>query len=59
MDDDPRWGDPRDRDHGSRDIEIRWIELGQASDPREDDLWNPDEDVRERDRDVRERVHVP
>jgi hypothetical protein len=25
--DDPRWGDPRDRDDDPRDIEIHWIEL--------------------------------
>ena len=58
-DDDPRWGDPRDRDDDPRDIEIHWIELGGGSDPREDDPRDRDEDVRERDRDARQRDHDP
>ncbi|MEX2273707.1 MAG: hypothetical protein WD690_19735 [Vicinamibacterales bacterium] len=57
--DDPRWGDPRDRDDDPRDIEIHWIELGRAADPREDDPRARDENVRERDRDARERDHDP
>ena len=62
FDDDPRWGDPRDRDDDVREIEVHWIELGRgpASDPQSDeDPRDRDEDVRDRDRDLRDREHDP
>ena len=54
-DDDPRWGDPRDRDDDAREIEVRWIELGRGpSDPQlEEDPRDRGEDVRDRDGDPR------
>lgn len=61
LDDDPRWGNPRDRDDDVRDIEIHWIELGRgpASDHRDDDPRDRDEDTRDRDPRDRERDHDP
>lgn len=60
-DDDPRWGDPRDRDDDRRDIEIHWIELGRgpASSHRDEDPRDRDEDTRDRDPRDRERDHDP
>jgi hypothetical protein len=42
---DPRWGDPRDCDRESRDVEVHWIELGRgrAADRQ------PEGDTRDRD----------
>jgi hypothetical protein len=56
IDDDPRWGDPRERDDDVREIEVHWIELGRgsASDRQDEDPRNRDEDIRERDRDPRD-----
>ena len=49
---DPRWDDPRDRDHGSREVEVHWIEVGRgpASDRQSED------DTRDRDHDGRDRA---
>jgi hypothetical protein len=63
-DSDPRWGDPRDRDDESRDVEVHWIELGRgsASDHgSEDDVRDRVDDGRDRARhnDSRERGHDP
>ena len=33
IDDDPRWGDPRDRDNDVREIEVHWIEFGRVLPP--------------------------
>jgi hypothetical protein len=53
----PRWDDPRNRDDDARDLEVHWIELGSAgiSGSRDDDPRDGAEDVRERDRDTRDR----
>jgi hypothetical protein len=61
---DPRWDDPRDRDHESRDVDVRWIELGRgpaSGRQSEDDAPARDEDGRDRarDHDSRGRVHDP
>ncbi|HUE87986.1 MAG TPA: hypothetical protein VMO26_18080 [Vicinamibacterales bacterium] len=61
FDDDPRWGDPRDRDDDPCDIEMHWIELGRgpASDRQDDDPREREDDTCERDRDSRDRHHDP
>ena len=61
FDDDPRWGDPRERDENVQDIEVRWIALGRGpSDaPSDGDARERDEDVRDRDRESRHRDHDP
>jgi hypothetical protein len=49
--------DPRDRDQDVRDVEMPWVEVGQASDmARDNDDWRDrDEDTRGRDQDARQR----
>jgi hypothetical protein len=52
--------DPRDHDSDVRDIEMRWIELGHGQGPvREQDDSRDRNDVRQRDRDGREREVDP
>lgn len=62
FDDDPRWGDPRERDDESREIEVHWIELGRgpASVHQDDDPRDREEDMREQDRESGSRgpLHV-
>jgi hypothetical protein len=57
FDDDPRWDDPRERDDDPRQIEVHWIELGRgpASNRPEDDPRERDKDIRDRDSDPRDR----
>jgi hypothetical protein len=52
--------DPRDHDHDVRDIEMPWIQLGHGQEPvREQDDSRECDDVRDRDRDGREREVDP
>jgi hypothetical protein len=52
--------DPRDRDDDVRDVEMPWTELRHEPGPdREHDDSRDRGDVRDRDRDTRERDHDP
>jgi hypothetical protein len=61
FDDDPRWGDPRERGEDIQDIQVHWLALGRGpSDaPSDEGARERDQDVRDRDRESRHRDHDP